>query len=92
MLTSGQSLSLQAQISGLRQLVNVRFFEPYLFGSDWSASVDLYDQMRIYQTFTQTSLGGTLTLGYPIIAPWLRFLTGFISSAVPETYASTLSR
>lgn len=67
----GQSLALQAQVSGLRQLVNIRFFEPYLFGSSWSAAVDLYDQLRIYDSFSQTSLGGQLTIGYPIIAPWL---------------------
>jgi outer membrane protein insertion porin family len=68
----GQSLALQAQISGLRQLVNVRYFEPYLLDTDWSAAIDLYDQLRIYDTFSQTSLGGALTLGYPIIMPWLR--------------------
>ncbi|MBI2394724.1 MAG: outer membrane protein assembly factor BamA [Deltaproteobacteria bacterium] len=68
----GQSLALQAQVSGLRQLVNIRFFEPYLLGSDWSAAVDLYDQLRIYSAFSQTSLGGQFTLGYPIIHPWLR--------------------
>jgi outer membrane protein insertion porin family len=69
----GQSLALQAQVSGLRQMVNIRFFEPYLFGSDWSAAVDLYDQLRIYDTFSQTSLGGQFTVGYPIIQPWLRW-------------------
>lgn len=68
----GQSLALQAQISGLRQLVNIRYFEPYLLDSDWSAAVDLYDQLRVYDSFSQTSLGGALTLGYPIIMPWLR--------------------
>jgi outer membrane protein insertion porin family len=67
----GQSLSLQAQVSGLRQLINIRFFEPYLFGTDWSGSVDLYDQLRIFDSFSQTSTGGQLTVGYPIIAPWL---------------------
>lgn len=67
----GQSLALQLQVSGLRQLVNLRFFEPYLFGSDWSAAVDLYSQLRIFDAFSQNSTGGQLTVGYPIIAPWL---------------------
>src|SRR5207253_6772349 len=35
---NGQSLALQAQISGLRQLVTIRFFEPYFLDSDWSMS------------------------------------------------------
>ncbi len=68
----GQSLSLQAQVSGLRQLIDLRFFEPYLFESDWSASIDLYDRLMLYDAFSQTSIGGAMTLGYPIIMPWLR--------------------
>jgi outer membrane protein insertion porin family len=84
----GQSLALQAQVSGLRQLVNIRFFEPYLFDSDWSASVDLYDQLRIFDTFTQTSLGGALTLGYPIIAPWLRATVTYTAERVKITSSS----
>ncbi|HRG98722.1 MAG TPA: outer membrane protein assembly factor BamA, partial [Polyangiaceae bacterium] len=39
---NGQSLALQAQISGLRQLISIRFFEPYFLDSDWSASTELY--------------------------------------------------
>ncbi|MEO7093429.1 MAG: outer membrane protein assembly factor BamA, partial [Polyangiales bacterium] len=84
----GQSLALQAQVSGLRQLVNIRFFEPYLFDSDWSASIDLYDQLRIFDTFTQTSLGGALTLGYPIITPWLRATVTYTAEKVKITSSS----
>lgn len=81
----GQSLALQAQVSGLRQLVNIRFFEPYLFGSDWSAAVDLYDQLRIYDSFSQTSLGGQFTLGYPIIFPYLRVNATYTAERVTVT-------
>jgi outer membrane protein insertion porin family len=69
---SGQSLSLQAQISGLRQLIDVRFFEPYFLDSPFSASISLYDQLRVYNEFSQTSTGGSLTFGYPLIQPELR--------------------
>jgi outer membrane protein insertion porin family len=69
---NGQSLALQAQISGLRQLVDIRFFEPYLFDSPFSASVNVYDQVRQYDQFSQNSAGGSLTIGYPIIQPELR--------------------
>jgi outer membrane protein insertion porin family len=66
---NGQSLALQAQVSGLRQLINIRFFEPYLFDSDFSAAIDLYDQLRVYPDFAQRTRGGALTLGYPLTRP-----------------------
>lgn len=68
---NGQSLSLQAQVSGLRQLVNVRFYEPYFLDSRFSSSIDLYDQLRVYTDFSQSSLGGGLTFGYPLVEPEL---------------------
>ena len=66
---NGQSLSLQAQVSGLRQSVNVRYFEPYLFDSDFSLATDLYNQLRVYPDFAQTTRGGALTFGYPLTQP-----------------------
>ena len=44
---NGQSLALQAQISGLRQLISIRFFEPYFLDSDWSSSIELYDNLLV---------------------------------------------
>jgi outer membrane protein insertion porin family len=69
---TGQSLSLQAQLSGLRQLVNIRLFEPYLFDSDWSSSVEVFNQLFQYSEFSRRTIGGSLTLGYALIQPWLR--------------------
>jgi outer membrane protein insertion porin family len=66
---NGQSLALQAQVSGLRQLINIRFFEPYFFDSDFSAAIDLYDQLRVYPDFAQRTRGGAFTLGYPLTRP-----------------------
>ena len=68
---NGQSLSLQAQVSGLRQLVDLRFYEPYFLDSDFSASIDLFDQLRIYNDFSESTRGGSLTFGYPIVDPEL---------------------
>lgn len=68
---NGQSLSLQGQFSSLRQLVNIHFFEPYFLDSRFSASIDLYDQQRYYRDFSQASIGGGLTFGYPLISPEL---------------------
>ena len=69
---NGQSLALQAQISGLRQLVDVRLYEPYFLDSPFSVSTNLFDQLRVYSQFSQASVGGSFTLGYPIIAPSFR--------------------
>ena len=44
---NGQSLALQAQVSALRQLVTLRFFEPYFLDSDWNSSVELYDTLYV---------------------------------------------
>jgi outer membrane protein insertion porin family len=68
---NGQSLSLQGQLSGLRALIDLKFFEPYLLDSPFSASIDVYRQSRTYQDFSQDSTGGSLTFGYPLIEPQL---------------------
>ncbi|MCK6538142.1 MAG: outer membrane protein assembly factor BamA [Polyangiaceae bacterium] len=68
---NGQSLSLQAQVSGLRQMVDLRFYEPYFLDSNFSASLDLFDQLRIYNDFSESTRGGSLTFGYPIVEPQL---------------------
>ncbi|EYF05265.1 outer membrane protein assembly factor BamA [Chondromyces apiculatus] len=94
---NGQSLAIQAQISGLRQLVDVRFIEPYLFDSRFSGSINVYDQLRIYDQFSQTSMGGSLTLGYPIIEPQLRASLAYtlesneISTSTTSTFLGTAS-
>ncbi len=69
---NGQSLALNAQISGLRTLVNIRLFEPYFLDSKFNFTVEAFDQLRAYQDFSQSSIGGDLTFGYPIIDPELR--------------------
>ena len=69
---NGQSIALQAQVSGLRQLVSLRFFEPYFLNSLWSTSTELFDQLYIFPDFSRRSVGGSLTFGYALIQPWLR--------------------
>jgi len=66
---NGQSLAVQAQVSGIRQLVDIRLYEPYFLDSKFSASINLYTQLRIYTDFAQTSTGGSLTYGYPLVEP-----------------------
>jgi outer membrane protein insertion porin family len=69
---NGQALALQAQISALRQLVTLRFFEPYFLNSDWNSSIELYDTLYVFPDFARRSLGGSLTFGYALVQPWLR--------------------
>lgn len=67
----GQALSLQAQMSGLRQMVNLRFIEPYFMQSKFSTTAEFFLNERFYSDFSQSSRGGSLTFGYPLIAPRL---------------------
>ncbi len=71
-LGRGQSLSLAAQLSGIRQLFQLQFVEPHLFDTDWTLAFSLFNSQRNYSTyftvgFEQTTTGGSLTWGYPII-------------------------
>jgi outer membrane protein insertion porin family len=74
---NGQALALQAQLSALRQIVTLRFFEPYFLDSDWNSSIELYDTLYVFPDFARRSVGGSLTFGYALVQPWLRLsLTG----------------
>ncbi len=78
----GQSLTLQAQLSGLRQIFSLRFVEPYFLDSNWTFAVDLYNTVRAYTDFSRTSTGGTLTFGYPIIGQDLRLFASYTGEQV----------
>ncbi len=71
----GQTLALQAQLSSLRQLFLLRFYEPYFLDSEWRFSFDLYNQSRGFGTFYRNAWGGTLTWGYPLSYEAGAFLT-----------------
>jgi outer membrane protein insertion porin family len=62
----GQTLALQAQLSGLRQLFLLRFVEPYFLDSDWFFAFSIYNQTRVQTNFARNSVGGDLTWGYPL--------------------------
>ncbi len=84
---SGQSVALSAQVSGLRQLVSLRFFEPYFFGSDWSFNSELFDQLYIFPAFSRRSVGSSATFGYALIQPWLRLS---VTATAEEDSVSTM--
>jgi outer membrane protein insertion porin family len=70
---NGQSLSLQAQISGIRSQLSLNLVEPYFLGSKFSLSGSVFDTLQRYTDFSQRSQGGNVTFGYPLINPELSF-------------------
>jgi len=66
LLGRGQNLALQFQLSSIRTLFNIRFTEPWLLGTRWNSSVNLYNFEYAFQDFIRTSTGGDLTFGYPL--------------------------
>lgn len=76
----GQSVSLSAQFSSLRQLVQLQFVEPYFFDTDWTFAFNFYRTEADYGGFIRRATGGDITFGHPI--PFLDdddlrvFLTG----------------
>jgi outer membrane protein insertion porin family len=68
---NGQTLSFNGQLSGIRQLINLRYYEPYLLDSSVGFTGDLFDQLRIYNDFSQRTRGGAVTFGYPLVDPEL---------------------
>ncbi|HMG20435.1 MAG TPA: outer membrane protein assembly factor BamA, partial [Kofleriaceae bacterium] len=62
----GQTLSVQAQLSSLRQLFLLRFVEPYFLDTMWTFGFDLYNQSIGFTSFFRNSSGGQLTWGYPL--------------------------
>ena len=87
---NGQSVSLQAQVSSLRQSVNIRYFEPYFMDSRFSMSTDLYDQLRVYPDFSQHTRGGSITFGHPLMTPpYLRASLSYTSEYDEVSTATT---
>ncbi|MBI2377376.1 MAG: outer membrane protein assembly factor BamA [Deltaproteobacteria bacterium] len=74
-LGRGQSVSLSAQISSLRQLFQLQFTEPYFFDTDWTFSMDAFNTETQFRSFLRSSTGGELTLGHPITDEIRTFLT-----------------
>jgi outer membrane protein insertion porin family len=73
LLGRGQLLTLQAQISGLRQLFLLQFQDLYFLDTNWTFGFNLFKQDRILSSFTRSSKGASLTWGY-LLAEDLRLL------------------
>ena len=62
----GQNLSLQATFSSIRSMANLRFAENYFMDTRVQFSANVYRFDTNFFNFTRQSLGGNLTLGYPL--------------------------
>lgn len=68
----GQSLSFSAQISGIRQLFQLQFVEPYFLDLPLTFAFSAFNSQRNFASvfsvgFIQTTTGGSLTWGYPLL-------------------------
>jgi outer membrane protein insertion porin family len=71
----GQSVSASAQLSGLRSLVQLSFYDPYFLDTNYIFSADFYRMETQYPGFTRRSTGGNVTLGYHILEDVMLNLT-----------------
>lgn len=80
----GQSASLQAQLSSLRQLVQLQFVEPYLFDTNWTFSFNFYNTEIDYLTFDRMATGGDITFGHPLPVGFTEELRLFLTYTLED--------
>ncbi len=66
----GQTVSLQASMSKIRTIANLRFSDDYFLDTDIRFAINVFRYETMYQSFTRNSTGGDLTLGYPLNDDW----------------------
>jgi outer membrane protein insertion porin family len=74
-LGRGQTLSVQAMLSSLRQIYMITFMEPYFFDTNWNFSFNLYNMETVYEAFETRATGGDVSWGYRFFDDYLVFLT-----------------
>ena len=70
LLGYGHTASLSLQFSSIRQLFQVSYSDPYVFGTQWTGAIDLYRSDLIYAGFERQANGGSLTAGYELSPIW----------------------
>lgn len=78
----GHALSLNLQLSGIRQLAQVSFIEPWFMGTMWSLSTDVARTNRQTSVFARTSTSGGIAFGHPIWNRRLRVTLGYRAEMV----------
>ncbi len=59
----GQTLSGRFERSGRRTVYNLRFREPYLLDSRYSAGFDLFNTVRDFESYEENRTGGSVNIG-----------------------------
>ncbi len=62
----GTTVSLSAQLSSIRQLIQLSYYDPYFLDSDWLFSFDVYRTQIDQFDFTRQAFGGSASVGYHI--------------------------
>ncbi|WP_240359767.1 outer membrane protein assembly factor BamA [Pyxidicoccus trucidator] len=63
----GQSVSASAQISGLRSLVQLSYYDPYFLDTNYLLSAEFFRVQADYEGFIRNSTGGSASIGYQFI-------------------------
>ena len=76
-LGKGQRVLFASTLAGERSEFNISFTEPYFYGRDLAAGVDLFHITRDFQdesSFDQRRTGGGFRFGYPLAPDWRQTL------------------
>ncbi len=84
LLGRGTSLTLQAQLSSLRQLFLLQYQDLYFLDTNWTFGFNLFKQDRYLFSFVRRSKGSSLTWGY-LLAEDLRLLLTYTLEDVSVT-------
>lgn len=71
----GVSASLAAQISSVRNLVQLSYYDPYFLDTKWIFAFNFYRQQLDYYGFVRQSLGGDITWGYHLLPDLMLLLS-----------------
>lgn len=80
-LGRGQTLGASIDYSKRQSLFRFSFTEPYLWDTEWSAGIDLFQNQRILRDFREDKKGVALRFGHPL-APYLR---GYVRYKLEES-------
>jgi outer membrane protein insertion porin family len=63
----GQTVSLMAQLSSMRQMFMLKFWEPYFLDSQWTFAFSIYNTIMAMVDYSKESTGGDITLGHSLV-------------------------
>jgi outer membrane protein insertion porin family len=85
-LGRGESLTLSLQAGSRAQNYSLAFTEPFLFDRNITGGFNLFrTDVRYISQFTQRSIGGVLTLGFPLGRGFTRMFTNYSYQRVRVT-------